>query len=57
MGKPYILESYGDNEVDERGPFGWNEIADIASEFGISIFFSPVLFYDTQNASRNLLRV
>ncbi|KAL1500832.1 hypothetical protein ABEB36_006264 [Hypothenemus hampei] len=57
-----VIEQYngfpilGANNLENES-FGWNEIADLASEFGISIFFTPVLTYDTLNASRNVLRI
>ncbi|XP_050301943.1 neprilysin-4-like [Anthonomus grandis grandis] len=51
-------EFFGSNssELSEEH-FGWNELADMAAEFGINIFLTPSLYFDTQNASRNILRI
>jgi len=55
---PEVTNSFDEFHPDpEYEEFGWNTIADIAAEFGISIFFTPSLYADTLNATRNLLRV
>ncbi|CAG9772732.1 unnamed protein product [Ceutorhynchus assimilis] len=50
-----IIGQTNEEIIESTEPFGWNDIGDLAAEFGISIFFTPSLTYDNLNASRNLL--
>ncbi|XP_030760207.1 neprilysin-11-like [Sitophilus oryzae] len=51
-----IVEESTDGTV-EGTLFGWNDIADIAAEFGVNIFFSVSSYYDSFNASATVLMI
>ncbi|KAF7285786.1 hypothetical protein GWI33_009970 [Rhynchophorus ferrugineus] len=52
-GFPIVEEAGKTNDPD----FGWNDIADIAAEFGINVFLSVTSSYDIQNSSAMMLMI
>ncbi|XP_066251492.1 endothelin-converting enzyme 1-like [Euwallacea similis] len=56
-GFPILGDEHMANFYSGRKSSIWNDIADIAAEFGISVFFTASLYFDIQNATRNLLRI
>ncbi|XP_066153912.1 neprilysin-11-like [Euwallacea fornicatus] len=56
-GFPILGDEHMANFYSEHNSSMWNDIADIAAEFGINVFFTASLYFDIQNATRNLLRI